>query len=253
MSPSENLRQANALPFAEISSRIERARQLAAGAPVQLVAVSKTRTSDVVRAAHLASGHCVFGENYVQEGVDKVLQLADLPLEWHFIGSLQSNKAKLIAAHFAWVHGVDRLSIAQALSKAMAALAPQTPPRAALKVLIQVNISAEATKHGVTAEAAPALCAAVAALPHLQLCGLMGMASPHHPQHSQVGQPDAEQRLTQEFAALAALYQQLAGHYQFTTLSMGMSDDFEVAIAHGATLVRIGSALFGARPPATIE
>jgi pyridoxal phosphate enzyme (YggS family) len=198
---------------------------------VTLLAVSKTHPAERVREAREAGQTC-FGENYVQEGVDKIAQLAGLPLEWHFIGPLQSNKTRLVAENFAWVHSVEREKIARRLSEARSA---QLPP---LNICLQVNISREDSKSGVLPEHTLALAQAVAPLPHLRLRGLMAI-----PRDSD---DPAEQRAA--FAALRALFDQLNQQgFALDTLSMGMSHDLEAAIAEGATLVRVGTAIFGAR------
>ncbi|MEO7150428.1 MAG: YggS family pyridoxal phosphate-dependent enzyme [Burkholderiaceae bacterium] len=200
---------------------------------VTLLAVSKSQPAVAVRAAH-AAGHCRFGENYVQEGVDKIDALADLlsALEWHLIGPLQSNKTRVVAERFDWVQSVDRLKIAQRLSE-------QRPPdRAPLQVCLQVNISGEPSKSGAAPADVPALAHAVAALPRLRLRGLMAIPEP------------AADRAAQEapLRALRELFEALqADGLALDTLSMGMSDDLEAAVAQGATLVRIGSAIFGPR------
>ena len=202
-------------------------------ADVALLAVSKTVSSDRIRAAY-AAGQRQFGENYVQEGIDKIAALADLRdhLQWHFIGPLQSNKTRPVAEHFDWVHTIDRLKIAERLSAQRPAGMP------ALQVCIQVNISGEASKSGVAPAEVPALAHAVAALPNLRLRGLMAIPEPEH-------DPAAQRR---PFAAMRAMLQALrADGLQLDTLSMGMSGDMEAAIAEGATLVRIGTAIFGAR------
>lgn len=205
------------------------AAESAAGRPagtVTLLAVSKTQPAAAVRAAH-AAGQSAFGENYVQEGVAKVAALADLSVEWHFIGPIQSNKTRAIAEHFAWVHSVDRLKIAQRLSEQRPA---HLPP---LQLLLQVNIDDEASKAGVSPAELPALAAAVAALPRLRLRGLMCIPRP--------GNVEAFQALAKTLQDLHATIPGL------DTLSMGMSDDLEAAVAAGATMVRIGTAIFGAR------
>ncbi|WP_265919598.1 YggS family pyridoxal phosphate-dependent enzyme [Cupriavidus nantongensis] len=202
-------------------------------ADVALLAVSKTVSPDRIRAAY-AAGQFEFGENYVQEGIDKIAALADLRdrLQWHFIGPLQSNKTRPVAEHFDWVHTIDRLRIAERLSAQRPAGMP------ALQVCIQVNISGEASKSGVAPAEVPALAHAVAALPNLRLRGLMAIPEPEH-------DPAAQRR---PFAAMRAMLQALrADGLQLDTLSMGMSGDMEAAIAEGATLVRIGTAIFGAR------
>ncbi len=200
---------------------------------VALLAVSKTVPAPVVRAAFEA-GQRAFGENYVQEGVDKIAALADLRdrISWHFIGPLQSNKTRPVAEHFDWVHAIDRLKIAERLS------AQRPADMAPLQVCIQVNISGEATKSGVAPDDVLALARAVAALPGLTLRGLMAIPEP-------ADDPAAQRR---PFAAMRALLGTLrdAG-LPVDTLSMGMSGDMASAIAEGATMVRIGTAIFGAR------
>ena len=202
-------------------------------ADVALLAVSKTVSPDRIRAAY-AAGQREFGENYVQEGIDKIAALADLRdrLQWHFIGPLQSNKTRPVAEHFDWVHTIDRLKIAERLSAQRPAGMP------ALQVCIQVNISGEASKSGVAPAEVSALAHVVAALPNLRLRGLMAIPGPEH--------DSAAQR--RPFAAMRAMLQALrADGLALDTLSMGMSGDMEAAIAEGATLVRIGTAIFGAR------
>jgi hypothetical protein len=198
---------------------------------VRLVAVSKSQPAGKIREA-FAAGCGQFGENYVQEAVAKMTELADLPITWHFIGRLQTNKAREVAEHFDWVHGVDRARLACALAKA------RPPARGALDVCLQVNISGEASKGGVEAGEVVALAREVAAMPALRLRGLMGMAT--------FTDDRAVQRA--QFALLRGALESLrdAG-IEADTLSMGMSQDFEAAIAEGATLVRIGTAIFGAR------
>lgn len=196
-----------------------------------MVAVCKAQTPAAIREAH-AAGCRDFGESYVQEALPKIAALADLDATWHFIGHLQGNKAREVARHFRWVHAVDRTRIAEALSKAR----PESLPP--LNVCIQVNISGEATKGGTTPQAALALARDVRALPGLALRGLMGMASA-------TGDP-AEQRA--QFARLRRAREEIvAAGIPLDTLSMGMSHDFEAAIAEGATMVRIGTAIFGER------
>ena len=198
---------------------------------VGLVAVSKSQPAGKIREAFGAGcGH--FGENYVQEAVAKMTELADLPITWHFIGRLQANKAREVAERFDWVHGVDRPRLAAALSKA------RPPSRGALNVCLQVNISGEPSKGGVAAGEVLQLAREVAAMPALRLRGLMGMAA--------FTDDRAVQRA--QFAVLRGALESLrdAG-IEADTLSMGMSDDFEAAIAEGSTMVRIGTAIFGAR------
>ena len=200
-------------------------------AMVRLLAVSKTWPADSVREA-AAAGQRAFGENYVQEGAAKVDELAGLGLEWHFIGPLQSNKTRLVANRFSWVHSIDRLKIAERLSEQRDV---HLPP---LEVCIQVNVSGEASKSGVAPPDLPELARAVAALPRLRLRGLMAIPEPT---------PDvALQRA--RFASLRAMRDELnAAGLALDTLSMGMSDDLEAAIAEGSTLVRVGTAIFGSR------
>lgn len=200
-------------------------------AMVRLLAVSKTWPADSVREAAAAGQHA-FGENYVQEGVAKVDELAGLGLEWHFIGPLQSNKTRLVANRFSWVHSIDRLKIAERLSEQRDV---HLPP---LEVCIQVNVSGEASKSGVAPPDLPELARAVAVLPRLRLRGLMTIPEPT---------PDvALQRA--RFASLRAMRDELnAAGLALDTLSMGMSDDLEAAIAEGSTLVRVGTAIFGSR------
>lgn len=213
------------------------AAALAAGRPpedIGLLAVSKTWPAEAVLEA-AAAGQRAFGENYVQEGVDKVAAVAAVgapPLEWHFIGPLQSNKTRPVAAAFQWVHSIDRLKIAQRLSEQRDA---HLPP---LNVCIQVNVSGEASKSGVAPVEAPELALAVAALPRLRLRGLMAIPEP----------TEDLALLRARFAALRGIFEALRGQgLELDTLSMGMSHDFEVAIAEGANLVRVGTAIFGAR------
>jgi len=201
---------------------------------VRLVAVSKTQPPEALRAAFDA-GCRDFGESYVQEALPKMEALAGLSAAWHFIGRLQANKASGVAERFDWVHAVDRPRIAAALARARP---PALPP---LEVCIQVNISDEAAKGGVAPGDALGLAREVRAMPGLRLRGLMGMA-----RHTTAR---AEQRA--QFALLARTRGEIAAAgIPMDTLSMGMSDDFEAAIAEGATIVRVGTAIFGARPPA---
>jgi len=216
-----------------VKSRIRAAAQSAgrdAGA-ARLLAVSKSWPAARVRLA-FAAGQRAFGENYVQEGVAKITALDDLDLEWHFIGPLQSNKTRDLAEHFDWVHSLDRLKIAERLSA-------QRPVGASpLQVCLQVNVSGEASKGGVTPGETAALARAVAKLPRLRLRGLMAIPEPN---------TEVEQ-LRPRFAELRQLLARLnAEGMQLDTLSMGMSDDFEIAIAEGATIVRLGTAIFGLR------
>ena len=198
---------------------------------VRLLAVSKTwPLASVLEAAD--AGQQAFGENYVQEAVEKAMATVDRHLEWHFIGPLQSNKTRLVAEHFAWVHSVDRLKIAERLAAQRPA---HLPP---LQICIQVNVSGEASKSGCAPTDTLALCQAVAALPGLRLRGLMAIPEP-----------------TDDLAAQRAPFRQLrelqaavcAAGIPLDTLSMGMSHDLEAAVAEGATIVRIGTAIFGER------
>jgi pyridoxal phosphate enzyme (YggS family) len=216
-----------------VRSRIARAEAVAGRAPdsVALLAVSKTFSAAAVRECY-ACGQRMFGENYLQEALDKKRELADLPLEWHFIGPIQSNKTRPIAEHFDWVHGVERAKIAARLNDAR--LAGMLP----LNVCIQVNVSGEASKAGVAPGEEVALAAAIARMPHLKLRGLMTIPEP--------STDTALQR--RRYVLLRELKQNLeAMGHALDTLSMGMSDDLEAAIAEGATLVRVGTAIFGRR------
>ncbi|MDR2875838.1 MAG: YggS family pyridoxal phosphate-dependent enzyme [Methylobacillus sp.] len=198
---------------------------------VSLVAVSKSHPPEALREA-CSAGQRAFGENYLQEALEKISALRDLSPEWHFIAPVQSNKTRLIAENFAWVHGVDRLKIAQRLSDAR----PENLPP--LNICIEVNVSGEASKGGVAPHEIKALADAIAPLPRLKLRGLMAIPAPTKEvalQHQQF------RMLREQLAALNA-----AGH-ALDTLSMGMSEDFTIAIAEGATIVRIGTAIFGAR------
>ena len=200
---------------------------------VTLLAVSKTFGADAVRAA-AAAGQRAFGENYIQEGVEKIAALRDLGLMWHCIGTIQSNKTRLVAEHFDWVHTVDRLKIAERLS------AQRPADRPPLNVCIQVNIDGGANKSGVAPGDALALARAVAALPQLKLRGLMSI-----PEIA----PDFEAARAVHAGARALFDQLNADGLGLDTLSMGMSDDLEAAIAAGSTMVRVGTAIFGSRAP----
>jgi hypothetical protein len=198
---------------------------------IQLLAVSKTFDAEAVRAL-AAAGQRAYGENYVQEALEKQAALADLGLEWHFIGPIQSNKTRPIAENFAWVHSVDRLKIAERLSAQRPA---ELPP---LQICIELNVSGEASKGGVTPAELPALAAAVATLPRLRLRGLMAIPAP--------ATNVADQRAA--FRSVREHYEALRVQgYPLDTLSMGMSADLEAAVLEGATIVRIGTALFGER------
>ena len=222
--------------LAQVNQRIVNACA-AAGRPaggVTLLAVSKTQPPEAVRAA-AAAGQRAFGENYVQEALDKIGALADLrgSLAWHLIGPLQSNKTRVVAEAFDWVQSVDRLKIAQRLSE-------QRPPGLApLQLCLQVNISQEASKSGVAPAEVAALARAVAVLPRLRLRGLMAIPEPADDPAAQ----RAPHRALREL--MATLNDAGLG---LDTLSMGMSGDLEAAVAEGATLVRVGTAIFGARP-----
>jgi PLP dependent protein len=219
--------------LAQVRKRIELA-SLAAGRAVdavKLLAVSKTMPAQAVRDAH-AAGQLAFGENYIQEGVDKIASLADLPLEWHCIGPIQSNKTKLVAENFAWVHSVDRLKIAERLSAQRPANLP------ALQICLQVNVDGGSNKSGVTPAELLALAQAVAQLPHIQLRGIMTIPEP-----------------AENEAAARAVHRQAkdlfdglkAAGLNVDTLSMGMTGDLEAAVAEGSTCVRVGTAIFGQR------
>jgi PLP dependent protein len=206
--------------------RIERA---ATGRAVTLLAVSKGQSVASIRVAHSA-GQRAFGENYVQEALIKMSQVKELSLEWHFIGPIQSNKTSAIAQHFDWVQSLDREKIAQRLNDARAST------QAPLNVCLQVNLGNEATKHGVAKADVAALARAVESLPRLRLRGLMAI-------------PEPDPALAwARFSELRALFDELNTQgLKLDTLSMGMSDDFETALACGATMVRLGTAIFGAR------
>jgi PLP dependent protein len=216
-----------------VRARIERAARAAGRLPetVELLAVSKTFPAARVREAH-AAGQISFGENHAQEGVEKITQLAALPLVWHYIGPIQSNKTSSIAAHFHWAHSLDREKIARRLSEARR---EGQPP---LEVCIQVNVSGEASKSGVAPGEVEALAAVVAGLPRLRLRGLMAIPEP-------TSNASLQRR---RFAEVRGLLDALVARgYPLDVLSMGMSDDLEAAIAEGSTLVRVGTAIFGSR------
>jgi len=216
-----------------VHDRIRRAAQSAGRPPsaIALVAVSKTWPAEKIAEAH-ACGQNAFGENYVQEAMGKITRLAHLPLEWHFIGPIQSNKTRGIAEHFQWVHSVEREKIAIRINDARPA---RLPP---LNVCIQVNVSGQASKSGVAPGDELALARAITALPQLRLRGLMAIPEPT---------PDAGVQ-RRRFARLRELKDGLvAAGFALDTLSMGMSDDLEAAILEGATMVRVGTAIFGKR------
>ncbi|WP_313037158.1 YggS family pyridoxal phosphate-dependent enzyme [Stutzerimonas nitrititolerans] len=216
--------------IAKVAARIREAAQAAGRDPdtVGLLAVSKTQPAEAIREAN-GAGLSDFGENYLQEALEKQARLADLALTWHFIGPIQSNKTRAIAEHFDWVHSVDRLKIAQRLSEQRPA---ELPP---LNVCLQVNVSGEASKSGCAPQDVAELARTIATLPNLRLRGLMAI-------------PEPTDDLAEQHAAFSRLRQlQQALNLELDTLSMGMSQDLEAAIAEGATWVRIGTALFGAR------
>ena len=217
-----------------VRARLAAAAAAAGRAPdeVVLLAVSKTWPAEAVREA-AAAGQRAFGENYVQEGVAKAEALRGLGLEWHFIGPLQSNKTRAVAGAFDWVHSIDRLKIAERLS------AQRDVHRPPLNVCIQVNVSGEASKSGVSPDELDALAHAVAALPRLRLRGLMCIPEPS----------EDPALLRARFALLRERLVRLGGQgLALDTLSMGMSHDIEPAVAEGATIVRVGTAIFGGRP-----
>ncbi|HEY9148788.1 MAG TPA: YggS family pyridoxal phosphate-dependent enzyme [Gammaproteobacteria bacterium] len=225
----------SATPLQQVQQRIRRACLEYDREPhsVTLLAVSKTRSSEELRAM-AAQGIHRFGENYLQEALQKIEALDDLTLEWHFIGPIQSNKTRPLAEHFDWVHTVGRLKVARRLSEQRPV---HLPP---LQLCLQVNISGEQSKSGVSLAELAQLAHEVARLPHVRLRGLMAIPAP--------ADNFEQQRLP--FAQLRQALEQLRGEgLELDTLSMGMSDDLEAAIAEGATLVRIGTALFGPRPP----
>ena len=215
--------------------RIRRACEDAGRDPasVRLLAVSKTFAAHAVAQAH-AAGQCDFGENYIQEGVEKIQALTHLPLVWHCIGPIQSNKTRLVAEHFDWVHSVDRLKIAQRLSEQRPAA------RGPLQVCMQVNVDGGPTKAGVPPEQAAALASQIASLPRLRLRGIMSIPEPA---------PDFASALAVHQRSLAVYEALQAEGFGLDTLSLGMSADLEAAIQAGSTMVRVGSAIFGARTP----
>ena len=218
----------------KVRKRIELASAAAgrASGAVKLLAVSKTMPAQAVRDAH-AAGQLAFGENYIQEGVDKIASLADLPLEWHCIGPIQSNKSKLVAENFAWVHSIDRLKIAERLSAQRPA---HLPP---LQVCLQVNVDGGNNKSGVAPSELLALAQAVAKLPQLQLRGLMTIPEPAA---NELAARAVHRQAKELFDSLNA-----AG-LKLDTLSMGMTADLEAAVAEGSTCVRVGTAIFGVLP-----
>ncbi len=198
---------------------------------ITLLAASKTNPADALREAWVA-GQTIFGENYLQEALAKMPALVDLPIEWHFIGPIQSNKTRRIAENFAWVHSVDRAKVADRLSKDR----PESLPP--LQICLQVNVSGEDSKSGVEPEELAALAAHVVNLPHLKLRGLMAVP--------ELTTATALQR--SQFHLLRESFEQLKRDgYELDTLSMGMSEDMDIALAEGATMVRVGTAIFGPR------
>ena len=224
-------------PVSENLQRVRQQIELAAvsagrvAEAVKLLAVSKTMPAQAVREAY-AAGQIAFGENYIQEGVDKMAELADLPLEWHCIGPIQSNKTKLVAENFAWVHSLDRLKIAERLSAQRPA---HLPP---LQVCLQVNVDGGANKSGVSPHDLLALAKAVAKLPQMKLRGLMTIPEPAE---NEAAARAVHQQAKELFDSLNAVGLNL------DTLSMGMTADLGVAIAEGSTCVRVGTAIFGSR------
>ena len=222
-----------AVNLRSVRARIARAAEAAGRDPdaITLVAVGKTQPAEVLRSA-AAAGVTDFGENYLQEALAKIDGLADLPLTWHFIGRIQANKTRAIASRFHWVHGIDRVEIAQRLSEQRS---PHLPP---LSACIQVALAPESSKAGIAPAALPEAAARIAAMPRLRLRGLMCLPPPE----------TDPRRQRAVFAQLRGLLQDLDSRgLALDALSMGMSGDFEAAIAEGATHVRIGTALFGER------
>lgn len=233
------------MPDAPVSESLNNARQRlaraleAAGRPVddaRLLAVSKTKPAALIRQAH-ACGQREFGENYLQEALDKQAELVDLEdIVWHFIGPLQSNKTRAVAERFAWVHSVDRGKIARRLAEHRPAhLGP-------LNVCLQVNVSGETSKAGVAPEELDALADEIVELPNLRLRGLMAIPAP-------ASDPAAQRQPLARLRQLQQALRQRLPQARLDTLSMGMSDDLEAAVLEGATLLRLGTAIFGARAP----
>ena len=226
-----------------VRQRLELAALAAKREPedIQLLAVSKTFPAIAVEEA-MHAGQTAFGENYAQEGVEKIQQLSKLRpwLEWHFIGPLQSNKTRDVAEHFDWVHSIDRLKIAERLSTQRGEFSNLGP----LQVCVQINVSEEDSKSGISLEEVDALCDAISKLPHLALRGLMAIPAPS----DDVSQQHQSFAAVREcFVGIKAKHSNDVGFDFFDTLSMGMSDDLEAAITEGSTMVRIGSAIFGKR------
>jgi pyridoxal phosphate enzyme (YggS family) len=232
-----------AINLMQVRRRIELASLAAKREPedVELLAVSKTFPASAIEEA-MHAGQTAFGENYVQEGVEKIVQLEKLRpwLVWHFIGPLQSNKSREVAEHFDWVHSIDRLKIAERLSIQRG----EFPDLAELQVCVQINVSKEESKSGVPLAEAEALCNAISKLPNVVLRGLMAIPAPNPDLHAQ----------REAFASVRDCFKRIQSNhladpsYQFfDTLSMGMSDDLEAAVAEGSTMVRVGTAIFGKR------
>jgi pyridoxal phosphate enzyme (YggS family) len=232
----------------EVRERIELAALAAKREPeeIELLAVSKTFPAASVEEA-MHAGQTAFGENYVQEGVEKILQLAKLRpwLVWHFIGPLQSNKTREVAEHFDWVQSIDRLKIAERLSSQRG----EFPDLAELQICVQVNVSEEETKSGVPLADVEILCDAIAKLPHVTLRGLMAIPAPSEDLGDQ---RQAFARVRECFKQIQATHFSDPGYLFFDTLSMGMSDDLEAAIAEGSTMIRVGTAIFGKRDKITV-
>ncbi|WP_110601310.1 YggS family pyridoxal phosphate-dependent enzyme [Salinicola lusitanus] len=233
------------MPEASVSESLSSARERleaalsAAGRPLDsahLLAVSKTKPANMLRQAY-AAGQRAFGENYLQEALEKQQALADLDdIEWHFIGALQSNKTRDVAEHFNWVHGVDREKIARRLSE-------QRPPALGpIDICLQLNVSGEASKAGVDIDDLPVLAESLLTLPNLRLRGLMALPAPSDDR-------DRQRHAFRQVATALAELQRRFPEAPLDTLSMGMSGDLEAAVLEGATIVRLGTAIFGSRPP----
>jgi len=227
----------------QVRQRIELATLAAKRKPedVELLAVSKTFPASAIEEA-MHAGQSAFGENYVQEGIEKIVQLAKLRpwLVWHFIGPLQSNKTREVAEHFDWVHGIDRLKIAERLSTQRGEFSDLAP----LQLCVQVNVSAEDSKSGVALAEAEVLCQEIAKLPNVILRGLMAIPAPNA---DPALQRQAFAAVRDCFVGILAAHSANPSFQFFNTLSMGMSDDLESAIAEGSTMVRVGTAIFGKR------
>lgn len=234
------------MPEASVSESLSHARERLraalsaagrAGDDAQLLAVSKTKPADMLREAH-SDGQRAFGENYLQEALEKQQALTDLDdIEWHFIGALQSNKTRDVAEHFSWVHGVDREKIARRLSE-------QRPSSlGAINVCLQLNVSDESSKAGVDRDALPALAESLLTLPNLRLRGLMALPAPND-------DPEQQRLAFRQVAEALAELRERFPEAALDTLSMGMSGDLEAAISEGATIVRLGTAIFGSRSQA---